>query len=137
VRAADDTPDCGADDHGDDGNVNDGASPRAIPRYPRDVELVVFRRRFFLAGVAHCTGAVADRARIMLARSNERKMGRSLTTLSLLISRRRWWVGWLGHIPVFLIVLCRFVVVEDPMIRVLLLIRGRGGEYSPRSDQTG
>jgi hypothetical protein len=43
-------------------------------------------------------------------------------------------VGW--HIPVFLLVLCRAVVVGESMIRVLLPIRSREGEYSPRLDQT-
>ena len=40
------------------------------------------------------------------------------------------------HIPVFLPVLCAVAVLKDPMIRVLLPIRGRGGENSPRSDPT-
>jgi len=77
VRAADGTPDCGADDHDGDGNDDDDAPACAIPRYPRDNGLLAFRRQFVPAGVAHRTGAVADRARIMLARSNEGKMDRS------------------------------------------------------------
>jgi len=60
VRAAD-----GADDHDDGGDDDDDASARVIPRYPRDNGLLAIRRQLFLAGVAHRTGAVADRARIM------------------------------------------------------------------------
>jgi hypothetical protein len=75
VRAADGAPDRGGDD--DDGeDDDDDASARAIPRYTRDNGLLPFRRRLFLAGVAHRTGAIAgDRARIMLAGTAKGKMG--------------------------------------------------------------
>ena len=67
--AAEDDPERGAngqDDHGNDGDDDDDASARAIPRHLRNNGPVDFRRQFFPVGVAHRTGAVADRARIAL-----------------------------------------------------------------------
>ena len=128
MSAADDAPDHDAEDHDGDCNDDDGDAPaRAIPRHHRNDGLVALR--FALVGVAHYTRAVADRARIRLAGSNEREI---VTTLGF---RGRGWLD--SHVPVFLLLSCRAAVAGDPMIRVLLPIWwGRESEDSPRPDQT-
>jgi len=64
--AADTSTNGGSNDNEDgDNNAND-ALPRPVPRHPFiDGLVVVRRRRFFFASVAHGPGAVVEHATVM------------------------------------------------------------------------